>query len=202
MYSRRSGLIIGFHGCDKTVQEGIVSGSIKDLIPKNNPWDWLGHGVYFWENNQDRALHFAQEQSKLKNSSIKTPAVIGAVIDLGHCLDLLDMANIILVQESYELLKDTFLVAGKTLPVNTNPKTHHISSDLLYRNLDCAVINHLHATKNDAFDSVKGIFMEGNPLYPNAGFREKDHIQICVRNVNCIKGFFFPRNLNNNFPKV
>jgi len=51
-------------------------------------------------------------------------------------------------------------------------------------------------------DSVHGIFNEGEELYPNAGFREKDHIQICVRNPNCIKGFFLPRKLDSNYPKV
>jgi hypothetical protein len=45
-------------------------------------------------------------------------------------------------------------------------------------------------------------FYEGDELYPNAGFREKDHIQICVRNPNCIKGFFLPRNLDYSYPKV
>jgi hypothetical protein len=46
---------------------------------------------------------------------------------------------------------------------------------------------------NETFDSVRGVFWEGNEPYPNAGFREKNHIQISVRNPNCIKGFFIPR---------
>ncbi|SEK41780.1 hypothetical protein SAMN05421740_101809 [Parapedobacter koreensis] len=45
---------------------------------------------------------------------------------------------------------------------------------------------------NKEFDSVRGVFWEGNPLYPTAGFREKDHIQICIRNIDCIKGYFLP----------
>ena len=45
-------------------------------------------------------------------------------------------------------------------------------------------------------------FWEGDELYPNAGFREKDHIQICVRNPNCIKGYFLPRELENAFSPV
>jgi len=31
----------------------------------------------------------------------------------------------------------------------------------------------------------------------NAGFREKDHIQVCVS--NCIKGFFLLRKLNSEY---
>ncbi|TSA32147.1 MAG: hypothetical protein D4R64_16610 [Porphyromonadaceae bacterium] len=50
--------------------------------------------------------------------------------------------------------------------------------------------------------SVRGVFFEGKELYPNSGFREKNHIQICVRNPNCIKGYFLPRNVNNKFLRV
>ena len=53
-----------------------------------------------------------------------------------------------------------------------------------------------------AFDSIRGVFFEGDELYPGAGFKEKDHIQICIRNPNCIKGYFLPRELIGNFPKV
>jgi hypothetical protein len=76
----------------------------------------------------------------------------------------------------------------------------------LLRELDCAVIEALHTFEEDSlqqpFDSIRGVFTEGEELYPNAGFREKDHIQICVRNPNCIKGFFLPRKLDSDYPKV
>ena len=41
----------------------------------------------------------------------------------------------------------------------------------------------------------------GNDLYPNAGFKEKNHIQIAIRNPNCIKGYFIPRELDEKFAK-
>lgn len=199
MYTRKNGLIIGFHGCDKSIQQGVLNGKIKDLKPSNNSWDWLGSGIYFWENDPGRALNFAKEQSKRKNSKIKTPAVIGAVIDLGYCLDLMDTSNIALVRETYLTLKATFKKAGIELPKNTNPENHAHKHDLLFRNLDCAVINALNAAQDQErpFDSVKGIFIEGKELYKNAGFRKKDHIQICIRNPNCIKGYFLPRKKRN-----
>src|SRR5690606_4350330 len=49
------------------------------------------------------------------------------------------------------------------------------------------------------FDSVRGVFWEGAELYPNAGFREKDHIQLCIRNPNCIKGYFYPIKINTDY---
>ncbi|SEN71288.1 hypothetical protein SAMN05216436_12069 [bacterium A37T11] len=80
------------------------------------------------------------------------------------------------------------------MPVNLKGKS---TSDLLIRNLDCSVIENLHDMRKESdfspFDSARGVFVEGNELYPGAGFHEKNHIQICIRNPNCIKGFFLPR---------
>lgn len=67
-------------------------------------------------------------------------------------------------------------------------------ADLLRRNLDCAVINYLHKVREKArlraFDTFRGVFIEGKRIYADSGFREKTHIQICVRNAACIKGVF------------
>lgn len=43
------------------------------------------------------------------------------------------------------------------------------------------------------FDSTRRAFLEGGPAFPGAGIHKKSHIQICIRNINCIKGFFIPR---------
>ena len=58
MYPSKFGLIIGFHGCDKIVRDAIVSGN-KGFYASKNAYDWLGSGMYFWENNYQRALDFA-----------------------------------------------------------------------------------------------------------------------------------------------
>jgi hypothetical protein len=67
----------------------------------------------------------------------------------------------------------------------------------LLRELDCAVINHLHQIRAfdqpplQPFDSVKGVFLsEGGQIYQGSGFFNKTHIQICIRNPSCIKGVF------------
>lgn len=192
LYSSRSNLYIGFHGCDKSVAEYILHGG--SLRPSKNDYDWLGHGVYFWENNEQRAFQFAQESAQRKTSSIKDPFVLGAVIDLGYCLDLTDMSCLAEIRQSYKALKDAFELVGKDLPIN---KRIGDSGDYLLRSLDCAVIEYEHAINLKAgvksFDSVRGVFVEGKELYPGGGIMEKNHIQICVRNPNCIKGYFLPR---------
>jgi hypothetical protein len=199
MYPTKAGLLIGFHGCDKSVRDEIVKGKVS-LNPSENLYDWLGNGIYFWENNQQRAFEFANELKKSARGNIKKPSVLGAVIDLGYCLDLLDTEYLKLVSESHSNLNDSFESIELSMPVN---KTVGGSKDLLLRNLDRAVIENLHQQRNlknlTSFDSVRGVFIEGKPLYDGAGFHEKNHIQICIRNPNCIKGFFVPRTADGRF---
>jgi len=78
------------------------------------------------------------------------------------------------------------------------------SDDLLLRYLDRAVIETIHEMVEQAggtpFDSVRGAFWEGEPLYPHAGFRKQNHIQLCIRNPNCIKGYFRVRDPDGAWP--
>jgi len=90
----------------------------------------------FLGSHPQRGLDFAIETSSHKQISIEKPAVVGAVIDLGLCLDLTTLGAIEMVKTAYLSLKTTFATAGKDLPKN--------ASDRLLRRLDCAVIQHLH----------------------------------------------------------
>jgi len=166
---------------------------------KDNSYDWLGNGYYFWENNYDRALSFANEvkaNPEKFNTKIKKPAVLGAVISLGNCFDLLDNHNISMLQEYYKIFEESYKKLDIQLPINK--KTPDNSNDNLLRYLDCAVLESFHSflkdIKHPPFDSVRGVFGEGQEIYPNAGFKEKNHIQICIKNPECIKGFFIPLN--------
>jgi len=200
LYSRRSNLVIGFHGCDQLVVDNLAEGKC-DLNPSRNDYDWLGNGIYFWENNEERALQFAIESSKRKNSTIKKPSVIAAVLDLGYCMDLTDSFYLKELKEAYNALECSFRLVGIPLPKNVGVKG---SNEILIRKLDCSVIQLAHkinelTNPSTPYDSVKGVFWEGTPLYPGAGFSEKNHIQICVRNPNCIKGYFIPRKINQEY---
>jgi hypothetical protein len=174
------------------VAEAVFSGSTT-LVASGNDYDWLGHGIYFWEHSAQRAFEFACELLKHprpQSNVISHPAVIGAVIDLGSCLNLLDSRFVPAVRQAYEDLEVLHDEAGEPLPENTGGK------DKLLRQLDCAVIQLLHSIRNKRgdppFDSVRAAFIEGTPIYDDAGFHEKNHIQLCVRAAACIKGYFRP----------
>ena len=195
MYSRLPSFVLGFHSCDHSFAAAVISGR-KQLRPSQNDYDWLGTGIYFWENNPQRALEFAtalRGRKRRGKPGIRNPAVIGAVIDLGLCLKLLDSTFLQIVKEGYRTLDQALQDAGQPLPVNRPPKS---GSDILLRDLDCAVINAVHALRAEqnlpAFDTVRSAFIEGDELYPGGTFREKNHIQVCVRNAACIKGYFWP----------
>ena len=174
--------ILGYHGCDQAVAERLLAG--EPFETSQNDYDWLGWGVYFWEANPRRGLDFASEAVKRPGSKIKAPTVIGAVIDLGNCLDLMSAVGIDMVRTAYESLSETLSAAGQPLPVNR---------DRFRRQLDCAVIEHLYAiyeAHGGSIETARAAFPEGREIYPGAGFDEKTHIQIAVRNLDCIKGVF------------
>jgi len=162
------------------------------LKASRNKHDWLGAGFYFWESNYERAIDFACNPPGRR--MFKSPAVLGAIIELHFCLDLLNTTDLRLVKQSYHTLALSSETLGQELPVNRPVRDN---KDLLLRELDCAVIERLHDKRMEnglkPFDSVRGVFVEGEALYPGAGFNDKNHIQICIRNPNCIKGFFIPR---------
>lgn len=195
MYSRLPSFVLGFHGCDRSVAASVIAGK-KKLTPSRNRYDWLGEGTYFWENNPQRALEFAREfEGKRRKGKpvLERPAVIGAVIDLGFCLNLLDSKFLQVLREGFQVLKQALEEGGQPLPVNRPLRE---GKELLLRDLDCAVINAVHTFRSEqglpAFDTVRSAFIEGAELYPGSTFREKNHIQICVRNPTCIKGYFWP----------
>lgn len=186
MYSKLPNLVLGFHGCDEKTYEKVIHGS-EALKPSMNSYDWLGNGVYFWENNYERAKEWADSKHKGKGR------VIGAVLDLGYCLNLTDYVSSEILSWGYKALKANVKAAGKEMPKNKKGRS---KTDILLRDLDCAVIEQVHLLNeysgNVAYDSVRGVFIEGNKMYPGSAMRKKTHIQICVRNPNCIKGYFDP----------
>lgn len=177
-------LVLGFHGTDEKTAEKVLAGEAH-LQNSTNDYDWLGHGIYFWEYSPQRAYEFANE--KKKRGEIDSVAVIGAIIDPGLCLNLLEAAALKEVKEAHSVL--TLL---QNLPENVG------GHDLYKRHLDCAVLHMVHTLREHTdpplprYDTVRGAFWEGKELYPNAGFKEKNHVQLCVRDVKCIKGYFKP----------
>ncbi len=191
LYETQPSFVLGFHGCDESVGERILSGDADHLEQSENEYDWLGHGMYFWEANPQRAYEFACEgrvSPKVTRGKIDIPFVLGAIIDLGACLNLVDSSALAQLKNSYAMLQTKRALNAEPMPIN--------GKGLRMKALDCAVFETLHGFREERryapYDSVRGVFWEGNEIYQGAGFREKNHIQICVRDARCIKGYFRP----------
>lgn len=201
MYKKAIGRVVyGFHGCDLTTKEAIIKDG-KPFVMSKNEYDWLGSGIYFWENDPQRAMEFAEsvvKDHKQSKGTIQKPAVIGAIIDLGNCLDLS-------IRENIELLKAanrTYLtiVGGEEKALKNKGEL----PDMKGRYRDCVVINLLNKLTDlnervTNFDTVRAMFFEGNKIYDTSAFSEYSHIQICVRNPNCIKAIFEPRSVDEKY---
>lgn len=178
---RRSaaGLVLGYHGCDDDVAEQLIAG--KPFILSKNEYDWLGWGAYFWEADPVRALQWSRIQQKRRGSSAK-PGVVGAVIDLGLCLDLTTQASLDVIKTAHDSLKSVARAQKRRLPRN---------KDEFRRPLDCMVLNYLHdSMPAPKFQTVRGVFLEGKPLYPGGYIQSKTHVQVAVRDLSCIRGVF------------
>jgi hypothetical protein len=167
MYSNLPNFVLGFHGCDDSVAKKILLH--QDMMKASeNDYDWLGPGIYFWENNPQRAKDYAlmlKDKPGRSRNIINDPASIGAVIDLGHCLNLLEQGSLDVLKRGYEILKIKMQMLGTSLPENKKGRGSE-SQDLLLRFLDCAVIQAVHEFNremgNKPYDSVRGVFFEGN----------------------------------------
>ncbi|WP_437553175.1 hypothetical protein WME97_17670 [Sorangium sp. So ce367] len=164
--------VIGYHGTRRSTAQALVDGA--PFTASTNDDDWLGHGIYFWEYAPQQAWWWARRRYGEDDA-----AVVGAMIHLGRCLDLLDPANARLLGPAHANLLAALAAAGQKAPGNAN--TH--------KYLDCAVFQYLFSKLDEAgyhYESVRAVFVPlragGMPrLWERSGVFEGGHIQISVR---------------------
>lgn len=174
--------VIGYHGTDRQTAEAILSGE-EQFAPSTKDYDWLGSGIYFWEYGYNRAVKWAEERHG------EAAAVVGAIIQLGNCFDLLDTLHTEDLAHGADVFDTLMHLTGMPLPKNRG-------ADLKARFLDCAVINfwlpqleqHGHG-----FHTVRGLFREGEPVFEGMAIHHASHIQIAVRDPDAIVGTFRPK---------
>ena len=189
LYRWQPSFVLGFHGTDKSVVDAVVAQPGKSIKNSEDITEWLGHGVYFWEHDPARALDWAANGKT--RGKVLEPSAVGAIIDLGYCLDLTTISGLEEVRQAFEGLRNVYEQLGLALPKNSGGR------DRVKRELDCAVIQALHQYRRERglapYDSIRAPFPEEDDLYDGSGFRKKNHIQVCVLNTkSCIKGCVKP----------
>jgi hypothetical protein len=174
---RFSRIVLGYHGCKRQVAEALIRGklAIKDWRASRNTYDWLGEGIYFWEYAPERARNWG-----------KARGVVGAVIQLGTCLDFMEVRSTEMLGRAFETVRARHEARRLSLPRNKGKR----------RDLDCLVINALVASSEKdhgiRFQTVRSPFLEGDPAFPDSGILRESHVQIAVRDPTCILGVFRP----------
>lgn len=107
--------VIAFHGTTKEAAESLVSGTA--FGPSQNDDDWLGHGIYFWEYAPQQAWWWAERRHGEEG------AVVGALVRLGRCIDLLDPSNVALLEAAH---RELALQLASALPKNANTQNSSI----------------------------------------------------------------------------
>jgi len=188
--------VVGYHGTGLSTALQIVN-RVEGFRWSRRNFDWLGHGIYFWEYAPDQARRWAElrqkQLQKKKNPTrdeIKRAnepiAVVASMIRLGFCFDLLDPSNVEYLLGVFEDYRESVELAGKILPENNRK----------YRKLDCAVFEYAYdvlgsASDQTTVDSSRGVYVpsgQARRVWDASWISRDVHTQICVRNPACILG--------------
>jgi len=173
-YSDYHRTVIGFHGTTTELADGLVAG--KPFADSNKDDEWFGKGVYFWEYAPKQAWWWAKT-----HKNYPEPAVVGAVIRLGNCFDLLDPVNVAALKKLKDEMVKDFGLAGLAVPKNVRQKR-----------LDCAVFNYVYGKAEgtgNPIDSARAVYVpqtSSTRAWEGSWIHETAHIQICVRNQDSI----------------
>jgi hypothetical protein len=167
--------VYGYHGTSKQSAQEIIDRGFNYSI---NDYDWLGTGVYFFQDAPIRALTWVKQRYP------DSAAVIKSELMLENCIDLLDIGWYPIIRDTYSMFVLEYQKANIPLP-NQNPqisKAHR---------LDCAFFNYIvekiFASQDKTIDSIRAVFNEGNRIYPNSAICDRAHIQILIRDLSLIE---------------
>lgn len=160
----------GFHGTSAEAAQRILSTGFEI---SRNEYEWLGDGAYFFQDAPARAMEWARQRFG------DDAAVIGAEIELGDCIDLLDVPWHAQIAIAYPQLLVALEEKGH-LPPRQSVGAHR---------LDRSVMNYLVDRLTDngtTVDSVRAAFAEGEPPFPGSALLNRAHVQIAVRSSRAI----------------
>ena len=167
--------VYGYHGTSRDKAQEIIE---RGFDFSTNDYDWLGTGVYFFQDAPVRALAWARERYP------DDPAVVKSELRLENCIDLLDVGWYPIIRETYSMFVEEYRKANIPLPRQDPQKSKA-------HRLDCAFFNYIvekvFASRNVTIDSIRAVFNEGDRIYPSSAIFDRSHIQILIRDLSLIK---------------
>ena len=167
--------VYGYHGTSMDAAIEIIESGFK---PSNNDYDWLGEGVYFWQDAPIRAKQWAQSVYP------QQPAVIKSLIRLDNCIDLLDVGWIPSIRALYNRFVEDYQSSNLPLPTQNPGRSKAHRLDRTFFDYAVETIN-LSSTRK--VETIRSVFVEGENIYPSSAIYDLAHVQIAVRNTASIQ---------------
>jgi hypothetical protein len=171
---RESIEVVGYHGTSTANAIAILD---RGFRVSDNDYDWLGEGVYFFQDAPLRAWQWAAEQHP------QDPAVIRSVIRLENAIDLFDIKWFPVLKSAYQTFKQKYERNNLPLPYQSpaRSKAHR---------LDCEFfdyITQLLISQDEKVEAIRAVFIEGEAVFPNSAIFDLAHVQIAVKNTALIQ---------------
>lgn len=158
--------------------------------PSTNPYDWLGEGIYFFQDGPNFAYHWGTSDRRAGRHD--DLALFAADIELHGFIDLLDFAWGQFLREASATLEES--ADPEYLKAKEKQKEYEFGVDQRQGHwLDQYVIQAAASGMKEKGIEVMGVrsaFWEGAPLYEKSHIMDRQHIQIAVRNVAAIKDYW------------
>lgn len=162
--------IYGYHGTNMDIASAILDTGFKI---SSNDYDWLGTGIYFFQDAPLRAFQWANFRYP------NNPAVIRSLIRLENCMDLFDIEWIPIIREAYDIFVEEYRKSNQPLPKQNPARSKAHRLDCAYFNY---IINQILAPQGEQINVVRALFIEGQRVYPNSAIFDLAHVQLAVRN--------------------
>lgn len=150
---------IGYHGTSPQNAQSILKNKEFKISNKEN--EWLGPGVYFFEDDIYQAINFCRKARKMKEFIVLKSLLKGNII-----IDLVNTENYRWFMKIHEKIKNKNKYKNKKL-------------------LNSIVLNIMYQLK--PYDIVRCIFEVPKTDYLYKTNIRPYQIQLCVRNKKCIK---------------
>jgi len=161
----------GYHGTSQEAADRILAG--EDFFVSENDTDWLGDGVYFFQDAPYRSRDWPMMRLP-EFRRIPNPAVLCAEIELVDCLDLIDIKAGELVKKYYPRLKAGYRRLRQKIPQNKGGQRRRDRTLINY------AIEHMKSS-GESIGTVRAAFVEGRPIVPGSQLYSHAHVQIVVR---------------------
>ena len=172
----------GYHGTSTEIADKLASG-VEGFTVTRNEGDWLGPGVYFWQDAPARALFWAKRK-------FKDAAVVRAQINLTACLDLLELTDFLelkLVQDRFEEFErdsgvvyqqDPLKLLDGVMRIRSGRKKPFVNDrDQAFLEFAIPLIEQSRGSK---IKCIRAAFVYGRALNATSFLFDWAHVQICV----------------------